>query len=346
MENRNKESAIRLVNRVFWPRQLGLLSGSIVIAVHLYRQNSSVWLWIGLVVWAFFWPSIARVWAMRSSNQFKAEIRNLYLDAFLIGFWVPVISFSLVPSIALLGMHLLSIISVLGFRSMMFGLVFELAGALLAVLIFGLNINVEADNLLILASIPMITMYPLLVGYNAFKLAHKLSAKQKVLRKLNRIDVLTGLYNRSYLDEQLERTFLLSQRSKSAASIIFIDVDHFKKVNDRYGHIIGDKVLQNISKILMKCARETDLCGRYGGEEFCILMPDTDRLSARIFAERLRAQVNDAILESSNEVRGTISLGVAEISDNMKNYTDWLMQADTALYKAKQQGRNQTILSE
>ena len=346
MFTRKRKSSIRLIQRVYLPRITGLAFAAVCVATFLLANEASAWKWGLLILWGIMWPHIAHQKSMRSQNPLKSEVQNLALDAFMIGFWVPVMSFSFIPSIAIMGMHLLSIISVLGLGKASIGLLLELFGVLVGTLIVGFHVDLHADMYLIYASVPMLLVYPLFVGNNAYMLSLKLSAKQSVLRKLSRTDGLTGLNNRMYWEEQIDWAFKLNKRQKLIASIVFIDADHFKRINDSYGHIAGDEVLRNIAKLLMECARETDICGRYGGEEFCILMPDTDKEEAKILSERLRIKVDSALLHDELKIKGSISLGVAEISHTMENYRDWLAVADQALYQAKRQGRNRTVIAQ
>ena len=345
MTSRTRNSSIRLIERIYIPRITGLGFAFIAVSSFLLQKESSLGLWTLLITWALIWPHIAFILAKNSKEPFKQEVINLFINAFMVGFWVPVMSFSLIPSIAILGMHLLSIMSVLGLASAARGLLIELAGILVATLIVGFHFNLDANIYQLLASIPMLLIYPLFVGYNAYTLSLKLAAKQSILRKLSRTDGLTGLNNRMYWGEQLDHIFKLNQRNKTIASIVFVDVDYFKSVNDNYGHIVGDEILQKIARLILDCARETDICGRYGGEEFCILMPDTDSSSANTLAERLRLKVENAILHQNHPVKVTISLGVAEVSTQMLSYSDWLALADKALYQAKELGRNQTFVA-
>lgn len=345
MTSRTRNSSIRLIERVYAPRITGLGFAFVAVSSFLLQNESSSGLWALLIIWALIWPHIAFISAKNAKQPFKQEIINLFIDAFMIGFWVPVMSFSIIPSIAILGMHLLSIMSVLGLDMAVKGLFTELAGILVAVLIVGFDVNPDANTFQMIASIPMLLIYPLIVGYNAYHLSLKLAAKQSVLRKLSRTDGLTGLNNRMYWGEQLDHYFKLNQRNHTKASIVFVDVDHFKQVNDNYGHIVGDEVLQKIACLILECARESDICGRFGGEEFCILMPDTDSHSAETLAERLRLRVENSALHKEYLIKGSISLGVAEISSDMNSYSDWLALADRALYQAKEQGRNRTLIA-
>ncbi len=209
MASRNKDSAIRLVKRVYGPRITGLGFAFIVVSSFLYQQEESVALWTLLIIWSLLWPHIAHITAKRAKDPFKNEVANLFIDAFMIGFWVPVMSFSFIPSIAILGMHLLSIMSVLGHRKTAAGFITEVVGIVISSLIVGVHIRFEANILQLTASIPMLLIYPLLVGFNAYSLSVKLAAKQSVLRRLSRTDGLTGLNNRAYWEEHLDYVFKL-----------------------------------------------------------------------------------------------------------------------------------------
>ncbi len=157
-------------------------------------------------------------------------------------------------------------------------------------------------------------------------------------------DPLTGLFVRRYFIEQLMLGIEFAEKSNSHLSLIFIDIDHFKKFNDSYGHLLGDKILSILGKFFLDSTRENDLIGRYGGEEFAIIMKDTGIDLAYKISERLRESVSDLKLEYEGaEYSITISLGVAEYFN--KNFTSeqLIEAADIALYSAKKQGRNKTI---
>jgi diguanylate cyclase (GGDEF)-like protein len=134
---------------------------------------------------------------------------------------------------------------------------------------------------------------------------------------------------------------LLSQPS----ALVIFDIDHFKNVNDTYGHGAGDEVIRQTARLLKKTARNSDLCGRYGGEEFTVLLPGTTADQALYFAERLRKRVEKYVVDtSSGPINFTVSLGVCELSSCIASHLEWLESADKALYRSKQSGRNQTSL--
>jgi len=167
------------------------------------------------------------------------------------------------------------------------------------------------------------------------------------LEKLSRTDRLTGLNNRGYWQECLEKSFLHFKRYKKERSLVIFDIDHFKKVNDNYGHQAGDEVIKQCASTLLSCARETDICGRYGGEEFVAILTDSEASKALIFSERLRKQIeNLKVVYEGVEIKFTVSLGICQLSENIENANKWLEQADKALYRAKENGRNQSQISE
>ena len=124
-----------------------------------------------------------------------------------------------------------------------------------------------------------------------------------------------------------------------------IDIDHFKNVNDTYGHIVGDEVIRHLSELVRVNVRETDVSGRYGGEEFAIILADTTLAEASIFTERLRSEVEKSVVKYNDiDLQYTISLGVAEINPTITHYEAWIECADAALYMSKEGGRNKTTL--
>ena len=168
-----------------------------------------------------------------------------------------------------------------------------------------------------------------------------LQSANKELAILSRTDRLTGLFNRGYWQEQLEHSWSLHKRYNRLYSLVIFDIDHFKKVNDTYGHQAGDVIIKLVAEIAQECARDSDCVGRYGGEEFTIILPHTDSEGARVFSERLRKKVEQQVVRyEEHEIRFTVSLGVAQISPRYDSETAWLEAADQALYQSKHGGRN------
>ncbi len=162
------------------------------------------------------------------------------------------------------------------------------------------------------------------------------------LEATNRIDQLTQLYNRGHLEHRIDGEFSRFKRSGAAVCLVMLDIDFFKKVNDEYGHPGGDEVLRVVGKTISDLQRNTDVSGRYGGEEFAIILVDTNIENAVHFLERLRIKLENTVVKHNDtEIRVTVSLGISEANSEMKSYEEWLSQSDQALYKAKENGRNQ-----
>jgi diguanylate cyclase (GGDEF)-like protein len=161
------------------------------------------------------------------------------------------------------------------------------------------------------------------------------------VRALAAADGLTGVANRRSFDSAVQAEASRSVRSGRPLSLVLFDVDHFKRLNDSYGHQAGDEALKRVAEVLRTTVRNVDLVARYGGEEFVVLMPDTELPAAVQVAERIRA----AIAAQATEPRMTASLGVATLPDSAIDPTSLIAAADEALYSAKQQGRNQVVAS-
>ena len=163
-------------------------------------------------------------------------------------------------------------------------------------------------------------------------------------------DQLTGLYNRRYLASHLSAMFDRAYWTGRSLSVLVLDIDHFKHINDTYGHDVGDKVIQGFADRISGAIRGIDLACRYGGEEFLVAMPDTDINFARIVAERLRQDIagEKFILNNGRDiVEVTVSIGIAstDSSTDVDTAQKLIKRADEALYEAKESGRNKVILS-
>ena len=173
----------------------------------------------------------------------------------------------------------------------------------------------------------------------------ELEDANKRLKKLSITDGLTGLFNHRHVHQLLHDEFERSSRTREPASVAMIDLDRFKSVNDTYGHPTGDIVLYETAKILGETAREIDMVGRYGGEEFIAILPNTDEEEAGRFAERVRAAVEAHLFrDEANEIRMTTSAGVAAFpAPGVDSPETLLKRADEALYQAKESGRNRVV---
>lgn len=170
-------------------------------------------------------------------------------------------------------------------------------------------------------------------------------ARARVMRGFMVRDSLTGLYNHTRIKEQLETEVFRSQRQKTSLSFAMVDLDHFKSVNDTYGHQMGDHVILSLSQMLEQRLRRSDTCGRYGGEEFAVILPDTDGEAAKGVLEGIREDFAGIALAAGEAAFSvTFSCGIATFCED-DSANDLVERADKALYEAKEAGRNQVLLS-
>ncbi|MEA5575808.1 diguanylate cyclase [Anabaena sp. UHCC 0451] len=186
--------------------------------------------------------------------------------------------------------------------------------------------------------------------YSRQKLKKLLEEQKELVQELERLantDPLTGIWNRRYLLIIAEQEIKRSQRYNFAFSVLLIDIDHFKKVNDTYGHNIGDEAIIFMTTTVLDHLRQVDCFGRFGGEEFIVLLPETDIDEAVVVAERIREQIsNKSISMEDKKVSITVSIGVASYNLGDKTIDVIIQRADQAVYQAKNQGRNRVIAND
>jgi diguanylate cyclase (GGDEF)-like protein len=170
------------------------------------------------------------------------------------------------------------------------------------------------------------------------------SEYQEHLLRMATIDPLTSLLNKAFLLRELERHFQHAQRYQRPLSLLMIDIDHFKRINDTHGHLIGDQILTHIARQFITTLRQHDVAGRFGGEEFTVILPETPVHGAITLAERICEAVANAPLEVDDLlVRATVSIGVSECTSSHICLAQLMDDADQALYQAKQGGRNRVM---
>lgn len=179
------------------------------------------------------------------------------------------------------------------------------------------------------------------------QLERELHEKNALLERLSSTDDLTGLANRRQLEKALRFEFLRALRYGTPLCVVLADLDHFKEVNDRFGHAGGDRVLREVAEVFRSRLRATDTAGRYGGEEFLVVL-GSSASGARVLADRWRRDLERRaiVLEDGSRIRVTMSLGVAERSEGMQDAEALVKAADRALYAAKAGGRNRVAMAE
>jgi diguanylate cyclase (GGDEF)-like protein len=168
------------------------------------------------------------------------------------------------------------------------------------------------------------------------------------MRKQANIDVLTGLYNRRFLEDYARKIFAIAERREQPTGVLMLDLDHFKSFNDVYGHEMGDRILRQFAKTITSSMRETNLAARYGGEEFVVILPDTDTKSCILVAERIRKAVGNMKVSSTTDKslpQLTASIGVASFPTNGQTPEEVIQASDKALYESKRAGRNRVTVA-
>jgi len=219
--------------------------------------------------------------------------------------------------------------------------------------VFGYNLWLTREELSVLSIV--ISVMLLLEGIFAYvvgQLALQTTNDVKdiaILQHESITDALTGLKNRRYFDQRICEEVALSKRYKLPLTLILLDVDYFKKINDTYGHTVGDEVLTNLAKLVLEVVRDSDIVARYGGEEIAIITPNTSKAEAELLAERLRGKVEKttvAMVGATQEiVQVTVSLGICSLSPVITDKEALLEESDQALYLAKKYGRNRVVVS-
>lgn len=188
-----------------------------------------------------------------------------------------------------------------------------------------------------------------LVIYDVTDIATSRLAMEKAhqqLKELSQTDHLTGLANRGHWEQRLQHEFERFGRAQTVSTLVMLDIDHFKRINDTYGHLAGDEVLRRLAALLKQVSRSTDIVGRYGGEEFGLLLIDCKVAQAQSLVTRLQIEVSRLVVEyDEHQIQFTLSLGMSEISPLFQTYQQWISLSDQALYHSKESGRNRlTVL--
>lgn len=343
-----KPRGFSFVKRVYPARMLGLALACLIITTVLLPLHTPPLVWVVLIYNCFVWPHLAYFIASSSTNPIRFERLHLLGDAAMGGFWVVAMGFNPLGSSAITMMLCMNLVGAGGVRLFVLGVLSSFAGIGFGLWMLGFHWYPATSDILVYASIPMLMLYPILIGSITYNLSMLLHEQKELLKHLSRTDGLTGVLNRGYWEARAREEIVRARRNHSSLSLIMIDIDHFKRINDTYGHVMGDYVLKRLTEYLQMNLRETELLGRYGGEEFAIILPDADNNMAWQMGERLREFIEQAVFQDPADphrtiIHCTISLGVAAFSDGDGDFSSWVRAADTVLYQAKEMGRNRCI---
>ena len=327
--------------RIYPLRSLGMGLGGMVVGVVLWERQASVTAWLAMVLPAFVWPHVAYLITRRSKDPYRAEARNLLIDSAMAASFVPLMHFNLLPSVLLVTLTMVDKITS-GIRGLWVrSIPAMLGGGLVGVALAGLHWEPDTSMGVIVACLPVMVLHTLSVSAVSYELIRKTAHQNQLLDGLRRVDALTGLFERGHWQEQqAEAALRRHHTSDEPACLLMLDIDHFKEINDQHGHTVGDEVIRALAHVVRSNVREGDCAGRYGGDEFAIILPGMQAKDALAIAHRIREQTEGVRLRSLPGVRITSSIGVAPADHRHSNLRAWIDAADAALYVAKNGGRN------
>jgi len=319
-------------------RLLGTVTSVMGVGASLHAHGASALWWPLVVFTGLGWPWLAWRISRNSAAPVESEFRNLAIDAGVAGFWIAIMRFDLLPSALLVSVMTMDRTVAGGWPLARRSMLAMASVCLVVAALNGFAFQPYTEFATMLWCMPFLMLYLLAIGVSARMFADKVRAQKRVLENVVRIDAETGLATRqqwlAMVGEQLRRF----QRYGAVSSLLMIDIDQFKRVNDSQGHVAGDQVIRQVSAQLHGGLRSVDAAGRYGGDEFGVLLPGTDGRAALEVAERLRQRVAAQVVAGDEPV--TVSIGVAELRAGMDGIEDWTGAADEALYRAKAAGRN------
>lgn len=339
-----RKNGRRFVSFIFRFRMLGAALSFLNIAVVLHELAAPAWQWVALVANAVAWPPLAWWIATRSREPRQAELRNLGVDSVFGGAWIALMHFSLLPSAVLLSILSMDKIAVGSWRLMRRMSLLLVLSCLLAGLLEGFHLRLETSTAMVLASLPFLFIYPSAIAAVTHALSRRVVQQNRLLESLNRTDPLTGLPNRTHWQDAAHIELRRCWRRPQSAALLMMDLDGFKGINDRCGHQVGDAVIRRFADILRANCRDTDTPGRYGGEEFGLVLAGADAATAVRVAERIREAFAASAFEDEQSLRCTVSVGVCALDPGIDSVEAWVRAADAALYRAKQAGRNRVEL--
>jgi diguanylate cyclase len=334
-----REPGGRLHRTVYPFRILGMGLSVLPVGTVLAQLQAPPAYWAIMVFGALLWPHLAW-WRTRGrADAARLERQNLLVDSALAGVMLPLMHFNLLPSALLATLATVDKINT-GIRGMWLrALPFMLGGVLAGSIATGFAWQPVTDMAVIVACMPLLVIHTVAVSLNGYRLVRRVHSQNVRLDELSRTDPLTGLDNRRTWEEHASRLLERQLAGGASATLVMVDIDGFKSVNDARGHAVGDDVLRAVAAVLQDCIGPGERAARYGGDEFALVLADTEA-GALATAERIREHVRALRFEADPALRCSVSLGVAGADPRHPSLRRWMVAADAALYRAKRSGRD------
>ena len=343
--SRTRVKGLSFARRMYVPRTIGSTLGFVCVVAALAPQYPQWWGWVLIGLHGLAWPHIAYLLARCSKDAYHTEQRSLVIDGLAGGFWVGAIGLNPLPSVVILSMILMDKMAAGGPLMLVKIVTGQVCGGVLGYWLLTPELFPPTTTAQIYACLPLLLVYPMSVSYISYLLGVQLGEHKRALARLSQTDGLTGLTNHGAWKAILAKEYDRCRAGHGVTTLALIDIDHFKRINDNHGHLVGDSILRVISTLLTRHLGTTELLGRYGGDEFCVLLPGVTAECAAERLEPLRESValyRDPLLP---ELQLTLSIGVAAFQPNLSCAEAWLHEADMTLYCAKRAGRNRIALA-
>lgn len=331
---------LRNLHRRTYPmRTLGMGLAVLPVLVVLHELDAGWPAWAWTLFCGIAWPHVAWLHAAHSRVPYRAELTNFMIDSAMAGSLAPMMHFNLLPSAMLVTVATADKINA-GVRGLWArSLLGMLVAILLASVLNGFQADIATSTPVLLACMPLMVIHTLAVSASSYRLVRKVQKQNMRLDELTRSDSLTGLESRDHWQQQADAMLAAHATSGQPASLLLVDVDLFKTINDRHGHAIGDDVLRGIAGVIRAALPEGSHAGRLGGDEFAIVMTVAAD-EARSIAEIIRAGVATLELPRLPSLRSSVSIGCAAPPTRESDLRTWMEAADHALYRAKASGRD------
>ncbi|MBD1550380.1 MASE2 domain-containing protein [Pseudomonas typographi] len=333
----SRQAGISFAKRIIGPRALGCALSFIYIAVVAHEQGVPTWVWGWMLLNGFAWPWLAHTLSQRAVKPYRAELRNFLLDSVFAGGWIVVMQFNLLPSALLLSMVTMNNVAAGGLGFMLRGLLANATGVLVMGALVGLQVHWQTSANVVIASVPMLVIYPFSVGWTSYILAVRLFEQRKAFDIINSYDENTRLHSFNRWMGELAADYQRCRRSNGHSTLAVIYIDNLASLHRRHGYWVAQAVTGRLGHIILAEARNLDVIGSNSADGFFVLFPTQRERAAAQCLARISEQFGHFGSTAAELPSLSISMGVAEYNYQQHDERDWFDAAQQALEMARQQ---------